>query len=132
MAAHTQFPPPGAEAVVRGDAATMVVRFQTDGIDQDISAWTFRSYVRDRIDGTLINKCEDFAVTTPAAIPGLFPGDLSTTPCILLLRWTAAQTALWATGYVCDIEQLTPNKRTAVIFDSFRVDLDVSNEPGSP
>lgn len=132
MAAHTQFPPTGAEPLVRGDPATMVVRFRVDGIDQDISTWTFRSYVRDRIDGTKITECGDFSVSTPAALPDLFPGTPSAVPCVLVARWTTAQTAQFATGFVCDIEELTPNKRTWVIFDSLRIDLDVSNDPGSP
>jgi hypothetical protein len=132
MAAHTQFPPPGAEPQVRGDPATMVVRMRLGGVDQDITAWTFRCYVRDRIDGTLINKCEDFEVTTPDDLPALFPDAPSSTPCVLLARWTPAQTAVWASGFVADIEQLTPDKRTPIIFDQLRIDPDVSNEVGSP
>lgn len=110
----------------------MVVRFRIGGADQDITTWTWRSYVRDHIDGAFIHECEDFAVTTPAALPDLFPQDLSSTPCVLLARWTPEQTALWGTGYVADIEQLTPTKRTPIIFDTLRIDRDVSNDPGSP
>lgn len=132
MAAHTQYPPAGAEALVRGDPATMVVRFRVGGVDQNISGWTFRSYVRDRIDGTLIGQCSDFTVKTPNELPDLFPAAPGTVPCVLLLGWTPAETATWQSGFVCDIEQLTPDKRTWLIFDSLRIDLDVSNEPGSP
>jgi hypothetical protein len=132
MAAHTQFPPTGTEAQVRGDPATMVVRFRVNGIEQNITTWTFRSYVRDRIDGTKITECSDFTVATPASLPDVFPAPGSTVPCVLVMRWTPAQTAAWATGFVADVEQLLPDKRTWVIFDSFRMDPDVSNEPGSP
>lgn len=132
MASHTQFPPPGADPQVRGDPATMVVRFRVGGVDQNITAWTWRCYIRDRIDGTLIHKCEDFGVTTPDAIPELYPDAPSAVPCVLLARWTPAQTAVWASGFVSDIEQLTPTKRTAIIFDALRIDPDVSNDPGSP
>ncbi len=132
MAAHTQFPPPGAEAQVRGDPATMVVRIRVGGIDQDITTWTWRCYVRDHIDGTLINQCEDFSVTTPSALADLFPDDPGATPCVLLARWTPDQTQLWQQGFVADIEQLTPEKRTPIIFDSLRIDRDVSHETGTP
>lgn len=117
---------------MRGDPATMVVRLRSGGVDQDITTWTFRCYVRDRIDGTLINKCEDFEVVTPNALPALFPDSPSAIPCVLLAKWTPAQTAQWASGMVADIEELTPDKRTPIIFDSLRIDPDVSNEPGSP
>lgn len=132
MAAHTQFPPPGSEPVVRGDPATMVVRFMVNGADQNIIGAVFRSYVRDRLDGTLINECEDFSVVTPSDLPDLFPDTPSATPSVLLANWTAEQTQEWQSGFVADLEQLTPVKRTPIIFDSLRVDKDVSNEPGSP
>jgi hypothetical protein len=131
MAAHTQFPPPGSEPIVRGDPATMVVRFKANGVDQDITARTFRCYIRDRIDGTLVNQCEDFSVVTPADLPDLF-SDGNTTPSVLLANWTAEQTHEWASGFVADLEQLTPVKWTPIIFDTLRIDKDVSNEPGSP
>ena len=132
MAAHTQFHPPGAEPIVRGDPATMVVRFQVKGVDQDITGFTFRSFVRDRLDGTLINECEDFTVVRPNDLLDLFPDTPSAVPSVLLANWTAEQTQDWQSGYVADLEQLTPVKRTPIIFDSLRVDKDVSNEPGSP
>jgi hypothetical protein len=132
MAAHTQFPPSGAEPVVRGDPATMVVRFLVKGVDQDITGFTFRSFVRDRIDGTLINECEDFTVVAPNDLLDLFPDTPSAVPSVLLANWTAEQTQDWASGFVADLEQLTPVKRTPIIFDTLRVDKDVSNEPGSP
>ena len=93
MAAHTQFPPPGAEPLVRGDPATMVVRFRINGVDQDISTWTFRSYVRDHIDGTVISQCEDFEVGTADDMAELFPGMPGVTPACLLLHWPIDQTA---------------------------------------
>lgn len=132
MAAHTTFPPPGAEPQVRGDPATMVVRIREDGVDQDITTWTWRCYVRDHIDGTLINECSDFSVTTPDALAELFPGAPGSTPCVLLAKWTADETQLWQQGFVSDIEQLTPTKRTPIIFDSLRIDRDVSYETGNP
>lgn len=132
MAAHTQFPPAGAEPQVRGDAATMVIRFQVDGVDQNITAWTWRSFVRDRIDGTVIGECADFTVATPNDMPDLFPGSPSSTPSVLLATWTPDQTALWETGFVADIEQMTPAKRTWLIFDELRIDKDVSYETGLP
>jgi len=132
MAAHTQFPPPGAEPVVRGDPTTMVVRFLVRGVDQDITGREFRSYVRDRIDGTLVNECEDFAVVTPNDLPELFGETPSSVPSVLLANWTGDQTRQWEGGFVADIEQLTPVKWTPIIFDALRVDKDISNEPGSP
>lgn len=132
MAAHTTLPPTGAEPFVRGDPATWVVRFKDRGVDQDITAWTWRCYIRDRIDGNKIGECTDFDVTTPQALGDLFPGDNSVVPCVLLLSWVDDDTALWQTGYVSDIEQLTPAKRTWLIIDSIKVDKDVSSEPGVP
>lgn len=132
MAAHSAFPPSSGEPLVRGDPATMVVRFRIGGVDQDISTWTFRSYVRDRFDGSLINECETFEVHPADDLPELFPDDPGTTPAVLLLYWTEDQTQVWQSGYVCDIEQLTPAKRTWLIFDQLRIDKDVSYEVGSP
>jgi hypothetical protein len=132
MAAHTQFPPPNAEAQVRGDSATMIVRFRQNGSDWDISTATWRSYVREMIDGPLVSQCEDFSVVTPDDLPDVFPVTGGTVPCVLVLNWTAEQTALWQSGYVADIEQLSPVKFTPIIFDSIRIDKDVSNEPDSP
>jgi hypothetical protein len=131
MAAHTQFPPPGAEPIVRGDPTSLVVRFKANGVDQDITARTFRCYVRDRLDGTLINQCEDFAVVTPDSLPELFPSG-GTVPSVLVANFTADQTEAWDNGFVMDLEQLTPVKWTPIIFDSLRVDKDVSYEAGSP
>jgi hypothetical protein len=132
MAAHTQFPPPGAEPVVRGDPATMVVRFKTNHVDQDITGRTFRCFVRDRIDGTLVNECEDFSVVRPNDLPHLFADDPGAVPSVLLANWTGDQTQLWEAGFVADLEQLTPVKWTPIIFDTIRLDKDVSYEPGSP
>jgi hypothetical protein len=132
MAAHCTYPPdPDAESVVRGDPETMIVRFRIKGVDQDITTWTWRCFVRRSLDGALVSQCADFSVTTPDDLPGVFdqPG---TTPCVLLLGWTPAQTQLWAQGYVADIEQLTPVKKTRVIFDSIRVDRDVSYDTTTP
>lgn len=132
MAAHTQFPPPGAEPVVRGDPTAMLVRFRRHGVDQDITTATWRCYVRDRIDGNLVNQCLDFSVAKPGDLPDLFPDSPSTVPCVLVASWTGDQTQEWASGYVADLEQLTPVKTTPIIFDALRVDRDVSYEPGSP
>lgn len=132
MAAHIKYPPAGAEPFVRGDPATWVLRFQRGGVDQDITAWSWRSYVRKKIDGEFVNEAETFTVTTPAALPDFFPDDASTVPCVLLIDWTPTQTALWLSNYVADIEQLLPTKRTWLIIDGLAVDLDVSNEPGDP
>lgn len=132
MAAHTQFPPPGAEPQVRGDPATMILRFRANGVDTDITGSTWRSFVRDAIDGNLIAECEDFTITTPAAYPTVFPGDPSSTPCVLVLAWSPDQTWLWESGFVADVEQLTPVKFTPIIFDQLRIDRDVSNTPELP
>jgi hypothetical protein len=132
MAAHTTLPPPGAEPIVRGDPATFVVRFRVGGVDQNITGWTWRSFVRDRIDGALITECETFTVATPDELGDLFPDEPGSTPCVLLLHWSIEQTAVWQTGLVCDIEQLTPTKRTWLIIDSIRIDKDVSYLPDDP
>jgi hypothetical protein len=132
MAAHTQFPPSGAEPIVRGDPATFVVRFRIGGVDQDITTWTWRSMVRDRLDGQVVSQCDTFEVHTPNDMPDLFPAAPGTVPCVLLLRWGPDDTVLWSNGYVADIEQLTPTKRTWVIFDALRVDRDVSYATGAP
>lgn len=131
MAAHTTYPPTG-DPMVRGDPAAWVFRFRIEGTDEDITGWTWRTYVRSRIDGEFIHECQTFETHTPASLPDLFPGDPSVVPCVLILRWAPAETAVWASGQVADIEQLTPTKRTWVIIDSLRVDKDVSNEPGDP
>lgn len=132
MAAHTQYPPPGAEPLVRGDPTAIVVRFQHEGVDQDITTWTFRSFVRDRLDGTVIGECEDFAIAAPDDMPDLFPGSPSSVPSVVVANWNADQTQMWETGFVADLESLTPIKHTWLIFDQLRIDKDVSYEPGSP
>lgn len=132
MAAHIDMPPAGAEPFVRGDPATWVVRIKKGGVDQDITTWTWRSYVREKVDGTKVNECLDFTTATPASLGELFPGDPSTVPCVLLLNWTEDQTAVWVSNFVSDIEQLTPTKRTWLIIDAIHVDKDVSYEAGDP
>lgn len=132
MAAHTKYPPAGADPLVRGDPATWVVRIQKGGVDQDITGWTWRSYVRNKIDGEFINECLTFTTKAPADLPDLFSGDPSTVPCVLLLDWTPDQTAEWMANFVADIEQLTPAKRTWLIIDGLNIDKDVSYEPGEP
>jgi hypothetical protein len=126
MAAHTEFPPPGHEPAVRGDPAAMVVRFRDEGGDRDITGWTFRSMIRERLDGPVVHSCGAFEVHAANDLPDLFPDQPGAVPAVLVARWTTAQTALWRSGMVADIEQLTPNQRTWVIFDRFRVDADVS------
>jgi hypothetical protein len=126
MAAHINYPPdPDAEAVVRGDPETMIMRVRSAGVDQDIRTWTWRSHVRKLFDGALLGECENFDVVTPDELPGLFPAG-GTVPCVLLVHWHPDQTKMWSTGNVADIEELTPVKKTWVIFDSIRVDRDVS------
>ena len=132
MAAHTQFPPAGAEAIVRGDPASFVIRFMVAGVDQDISAWTFRSFVRNRIDGDLVSTCEDFEVVTSLSLPDLYPTNPTSVPSVLICRWTVEQTLIWQSGYVADIEQLTPAKRTWLIIDQLRIDRDVSYTTEQP
>lgn len=132
MAAHTQFPPPGAEPQVRGDPATMILRLKDNGVDRDITGSTWRSHVRDAIDGNLIGECEEFEITSPSALPTVFSGDSSTVPCVLVLNWEPEKTELWESGFVADIEQLTPIKFTPLIFDQLRIDRDVSYAPGAP
>lgn len=132
MAAHASYPPSGAEAMVRGDPAAWVVRFQIGGVDQDITGWDWRCYVRTRIDGEFVTECETFEVAAPVDLADLFPGDPSAVPCVLILRWTEEQTAQWSSGYVSDIEQMAPAKRTWLIIDSLRLDKDVSYEVDSP
>jgi hypothetical protein len=132
MAAHTFWPPAAADPAVRGDPHTFVLRLRVDGVDQDITGWTWRSFIRDKIDGVIVTECEAFDVTTPDDLPEMFPDDPGTIPCVLLVHWTDAQTALWKTGQVADIEQLTPAKRTWLIIDSLRIDKDVSYTEGSP
>lgn len=132
MAAHAQLPPSGAEPFVRGDPATFILRFRIKGVDQDITTWTWRSYIRDAIDGALVTQCNDFDVVTPNDVPDAFPDSPGTVPCVLLLRWSVDQTKMWRTGYVADVEQLTPAKRTWVILDSLRVDPDVSYDTVTP
>ena len=132
MAAHSHWPPPGADPLVRGDPHTFVLRLQVDGADQDITTWTWRSFVRTRIDANVVNECETFDVVTPDDLPEHFPGAPGSTPCVLLCHWTQEQTALWQTGYVADIEQLTPAKRTWLIIDNIRVDKDVSYTEALP
>jgi hypothetical protein len=132
MAAHSAFPPEGKEPVVRGDPAAMVVRFQDQGVDRDITGWTFRSTVRDRLDGNFLHTCDTFEVHAANELPGFFPDAPGTTPAVLVARWSPAQTALWRSGFVADIEQLTPTTRTWVIFDRFRIDADVSYGTGAP
>jgi hypothetical protein len=131
MAAHSSFPPPGIQPIVRGDPAAMVVRFMDNGIDQDISGWTFQSMVREYLDGPLVDSCEAFDVLAADDVPDLFPDAPGAVPAVLVAHWTAEQTSQWRTGMVADIEQLTPTKRTWVIFDQFQVDADVSNATGA-
>jgi hypothetical protein len=126
MAAHSSWPPAGSDAIVRGDPTTFVLRLRPGGAEVDITGWTWRSFVRDRLDGSLVSECETFDVVTPDDLPEMFPDDPGSTPCVLLVHWTTDQTALWKSGYVADVEQLTPALRTWLIIDSLRVDKDVS------
>lgn len=126
MAVHISLPPAGAEAFVRGDPATFVLRFRVDEIDLDISAWAWRCHLRTRLDGELVSECNTFEVATPDDMLYLWPELPGTTRSVLLAHWTIEQTKLWQGGYCADVEQLTPNKRTWVIIDSIRVDKDVS------
>lgn len=132
MAAHATIPPPGSEPFVRGDPATFVVRVRVGGVDQDISAWTWRSFVRDRLDGKFISECETFDVAKPDDLPDLFPADPGAVPCVLLIHWTMEQTATWKDGFVADVEQVSPAKRTWLIFDAVRMDRDVSYDEFMP
>lgn len=132
MAAHATIPPPGAEKLVRGDPATFVMRVRVGGVDQDITTWTWRSFVRDRIDGQEISQCETFDVVTPNDMPDQFPTTPGSTPCVLLVHWTMDQTALWKDGFVADIEQIGPAKRTWIIFDTIHMDRDVSYDASMP
>jgi hypothetical protein len=132
MAAHANYPPDNdAEPVVRGDPETMIVRFRVKGVDQDISAWTFRCHVRKQLDGVLISECTNFEVVTPDELADVFE-EGGTVPSVLLLHWSGDETKLWTSGVVADIEQLTPIKKTHVIFDSIRVDRDVSYSDNIP
>lgn len=126
MAGHARIGP-----FVRGDPATFAMLARLNGVDQDITGWTWRSFIRDRINGTFITECETFNVVTPDDLPDFFE-DGGTTPSVLLLHWTMEQTALWKDGIVCDIEQLTPIKRTWVIFDGIDIDPDVSYDATTP
>lgn len=126
MAAHITYPPKGSDPVVRGDAETFILRIRYKGVDQDISTWTWRSYVRSSWDqDPPVSVCADFQVTTPDALPEVFtePG---ATPCVLLVNWAPEQTHLWAKGFVADVEQLTPNKRTWLLIDALVIDKDAS------
>lgn len=131
MASILTYPPPSADAIVRGDPVTVVARFKIDGAEVDISTWTWRSQVRDT-NGMLISDCLSFTVSTPAALPDLFPSSSSTVPCVLLVAWQPNDTKDWSQGMRSDIEQLTPNKRTWFIFDPLRVDDDVSYDATTP
>lgn len=134
MAAHCPlFPPPDTEAMVRGDPSTWVVRFRLDGVDEDITGHTWRCHVRAGVDGSLVSACTSFDVTTPDDLPPeMFPDDPGSTPCVLLVGWSADDTAGWQPGFAADVEQLTPTKWTRVILDSLRVDPDVSHDEAMP
>lgn len=132
MAAHCRYPPDPAEPFVRGDPATFALRFRIAGEDQDITTWTWRCHVRDRMDGSLISECIDFETAAPVDLPDLFAGDPSTVDCVLLAHFSDDDTSQWSAGYVADIEQLAPTKRTWLIVDQLRVDKDVSYEAGRP
>jgi hypothetical protein len=132
MAAHIDFPPAGAEALVRGDPATIVVRIRVAGVDQDITSWVWRSMVRDRINGTVKSTCDTFEVRAADDLPELFPDTPSPIPSVLLVHWTMEQTAEWHANWVADIEQTAPAKRTWLIIDHIRLDDDVSYDATMP
>jgi len=116
--------------VVRGDPCTMLFAFSVDGVDEDISSVTFRSMVRASYDTELVSECTDFDVLTKDDFPTLFPGGGST-PCVLVVSWSAEQTREWRDGYVCDVERIDPDQRTEFILSALWVHRDVSYEEGS-
>lgn len=123
----SQYPSRDAEAFVRGDPAAFIMRVSEKGVDLDISSWTWRSHVRSGWDTREpLSVCADFEVVTPDDLPDLFTTG-GTTPCVLIARWTEAQTVLWRDGYVSDIEQLTPNKYTWLIIEHLSVAKDATH-----
>lgn len=128
MAAHVaEYPSAEAEAFVRGDPASFIVRISVQGVDEDITTWDWRCHIRAKFDSIdPVSVCEDFAVVAPDDLPGVFE-DASTVPCVLLARFTGEQTALWKLGYVSDVEALAPTKHTWIIIDRLRVDKDATH-----
>jgi len=121
----SQYPSAGAESFVRGDPVAYIVRIMVEGVDQDITGWEWRSYVRTSWDSDPLTIAETFDVVTPDSLPDLFPGG-GATPSVLVVHWTPEQTHLWKAGYVSDVEQLEPNKLTWVIINSLNVVKDAS------
>jgi hypothetical protein len=134
MAVHTNYPPdPDAEAIVRGDAETFVFRFKdADGVDHDITDWTFRCHVRARFDSPLVSACDEFSVAIPDELTDMFADDPGDTPCVLQCHWPPEETSKWKTGFVADIEQTAPVKKTWLIIDALRVDKDASYSEDEP
>lgn len=128
MAVHIrQYPSPESEAFVIGDPAAFMMRVKVEGVDQDITGWTWRSHVRGAFHNTdPISVATNFVVNSPDELPGIFD-DSSSVPSVLTVHWTADQTKLWRNGFVADIEELSPIKHTWVIMDFLRVDKDATH-----
>ena len=133
MAAHIeQYPSTDAEAFVRGDPCSFVVRIQSEGVDEDVSTWTWRSHVRRKFDDAEpISVCETFQILSPDDLPDIYP-DGGATLSVVVASWTGAQTALWKDGMVADLEEIDPLKYTWVIVDSLRVDKDATHTEELP
>lgn len=103
--------------IVRGDPHTAYLLVKRNGVEQDITAWSWRAQVRRGADGPLL-----FEMTTSVDIP---PN--GTVPCRLVLHMDEDMTVLLKTGYTFDVEQLTPDHRTWWIVKKMHVTKDVSH-----
>lgn len=108
MAAISAQYPINGDPFVRGDPMYIPV---TIGVEDDISAWTWRAQVRSTPDGDL---AATFTITRDDHTLTLFlDGD---------------ETALLDDGMGFDVEQLTPTQRTWWIVDALRMRKDFSRD----
>jgi hypothetical protein len=120
VAIESKYPLENDPPIVRGDPLAIQFNFTKQGEEVDISAWTWRAYVRRSADAAFIMEFSQ-SVQVPA---------YGTLPSQLVLSLTSAQTAQLRAGMVFDVEQLTPNHLTWFICTGLRIVKDVSHEPG--
>jgi hypothetical protein len=122
VAIESKYPLDVDPPIVRGDPLAIQFNFTKQGEEVDISAWTWRAYVRRSADAAFIME---FSQATQVPAYGTLPSQL-------VLSLTSDQTAQLRSGMVFDLEQLTPNHLTWFICTGLRVVKDVSHEPGPP
>ena len=117
VAVSSEYPIEG-DAIVRGDPLTIQADIHLLGVPQDISGWEWRSHVRRSANATYLMEFDIEAVEDPDT------GIVSR----LLMSLDEEQTRQLKTGYVFDLEQVSPTHRTWWICKKLKIQADVSKD----